>query len=95
MKKWLKRIGIALAIILIGIQLIPVNRTNPPITREVKWNAPETRALAQRACCAAFMRAIVSGDLLKVLPLTAADFAIGADGFTKSAASSVSSAAIC
>ena len=50
MKKWLKRIGIALAIILAGIQLIPVNRTNPPITREVKWNAPATRALAQRAC---------------------------------------------
>jgi Haem-binding domain len=50
MKKWLKRIGIAIVIILVGIQLIPVNRTNPPVTREVKWDAPTTRALAQRAC---------------------------------------------
>ena len=50
MKKWLKRIGIAVVIILVGLQLIPVNRTNPAITREVKWNAPATRALAQRAC---------------------------------------------
>jgi len=37
---------------LIGIQFIPVNRTNPPVTREIKWNAPETKALAQRACFA-------------------------------------------
>lgn len=50
MKKWLKRIGIAVIIILVAIQLIPVNRTNPPVTREVKWDSPATRALAQRAC---------------------------------------------
>lgn len=50
MKKWLKRLGIAIVIILVGIQLIPVNRTNPPVTREVKWNTPATRVLAQRAC---------------------------------------------
>lgn len=37
---------------MIGIQFIPVNRTNPPVTREIKWNAPETKALAQRACFA-------------------------------------------
>lgn len=50
MKKWLKRIGIVIIIILVGIQLIPVSRTNPAITREVKWDAPATRTLAQRAC---------------------------------------------
>jgi mono/diheme cytochrome c family protein len=50
MKKWLKRIGIAIVIILAGIQLIPVSRTNPASTREVKWDAPATRTLAQRAC---------------------------------------------
>ncbi|MEZ4861787.1 MAG: heme-binding domain-containing protein [Caldilineaceae bacterium] len=37
-------------ILLIAIQFIPVNRTNPPVTQEVKWNSPETKALAQRAC---------------------------------------------
>ena len=50
MKKWLKRIGVALIVVLVGIQLVPVNRTNPAITREVKWDAPTTRELAQRAC---------------------------------------------
>ncbi len=50
MKKWLKRIGIAIIIILVGIQLIPVSRTNPAVTREIKWDAPATQALAQRAC---------------------------------------------
>jgi hypothetical protein len=50
MKKWLKRIGIALIVVLIAAQFIPVNRTNPPVTREVKWDTPTTRALAQRAC---------------------------------------------
>ncbi len=33
-----------------AIQLIPVSRTNPPVTSEPNWDSPETRALAQRAC---------------------------------------------
>ena len=40
----------ALVGLLILIQLIPVDRTNPPVTQEVTWNSPETRAMAQRAC---------------------------------------------
>lgn len=48
--KVLKWAVIAAVIVFILIQLIPVSRTNPPVTREVKWNSPETRALAQRAC---------------------------------------------
>ncbi len=32
------------------LQLVPLDRTNPPVTREVKWDADQTRALAQRAC---------------------------------------------
>ncbi|MCB0126541.1 MAG: heme-binding domain-containing protein, partial [Caldilineaceae bacterium] len=27
-----------------------IDRTNPAVTREVQWNSPETRAIAQRAC---------------------------------------------
>ena len=50
MKKWLKWIGIALIVFLIVAQFVPVSRTNPAITREVKWDTPATRALAQRAC---------------------------------------------
>lgn len=48
--KYAKQAAIAAVIILVLIQLIPVNRTNPPVTREIRWNAPETRALAKRAC---------------------------------------------
>jgi hypothetical protein len=50
MKKWLKRIGITLLVLLVAVQLIPVDRTDPPITQEVKWDSPTTRSLAQRAC---------------------------------------------
>lgn len=50
MSKWLKRIAIGLVVLLIGLQLVPLSRTNPPVTREVKWDSPETKALAQRAC---------------------------------------------
>ena len=32
------------------IQFIPVNRSNPPVLREVEWDSAETRALAVRAC---------------------------------------------
>jgi hypothetical protein len=50
MMKVLKWAVIAAVILFILIQLIPVSRTNPPVTREVRWNSPETRVLAQRAC---------------------------------------------
>jgi hypothetical protein len=34
------------------IQLVPYgrNHTNPPVTQEPKWDTPQTRALAARAC---------------------------------------------
>ena len=32
------------------IQLVPINRTNPPVVQEPKWDSPQTRALAKRAC---------------------------------------------
>ncbi len=45
--------GIGILIILFAlIQLIPYgrNHTNPPSVNEVKWDNPQTRSLAQRAC---------------------------------------------
>jgi cytochrome c551/c552 len=42
-------VGVLLALF-IGIQFIPVNRTNPPVTAQVKWDSPQTQALARRAC---------------------------------------------
>jgi hypothetical protein len=53
LKLFLKIAGI-LAVVgviaLIGIQFIPVERTNPPIVSQPKWDSPETKALAERAC---------------------------------------------
>jgi hypothetical protein len=39
-----------LLILFLGIQLIPVSRTNPPIVSQVNWDSPQTLSLAQRAC---------------------------------------------
>ena len=47
-------VGVILAgVVLFGlIQLIPYghNHTNPPVSQEVRWDSPQTRALAVRAC---------------------------------------------
>lgn len=44
--------GLALlgVIALIGIQFVPVERTNPPIISQPKWDSLETKALAERTC---------------------------------------------
>lgn len=50
MRRVFTRVGLAALAALLAIQLIPKARTNPPVTREVRWDAPATRALAARAC---------------------------------------------
>jgi len=52
LKKWLARGALALLALLVVIQVIPYGRVheNPPVTAEPKWDSPETRALAVRAC---------------------------------------------
>jgi mono/diheme cytochrome c family protein len=50
MKKILLYIVIG-GLVLFGlIQLIPVDRTNPPTTQEPNWSSPEARALVQQSC---------------------------------------------
>jgi hypothetical protein len=52
----LKRIMIGIVAVLvigfIAIQLVPYGHahSNPPVQAEPKWNSPQTRELAQRAC---------------------------------------------
>ena len=50
-KLW-SRIALGLLGTFLAIQLVPYGRdhTNPPVTREPTWDAPETRALARQAC---------------------------------------------
>ena len=50
MKKVLLFIVIG-GLVLFGlIQLIPIDRTNPPTTQEPKWSSPEARALVKDHC---------------------------------------------
>lgn len=51
-KRILGRICIGLEAVFFLIQLVPYgrNHTNPPVRQEPRWNTPETRELARRAC---------------------------------------------
>ena len=51
-RKWWFRIALGLLGAFLAIQLVPYGRahTNPPVTGEPTWDAPETRALAKQAC---------------------------------------------
>ena len=46
----LRIVAVVIAVLLVGIQLIPVAHSNPPATKEPQWDSPETRALFMRAC---------------------------------------------
>lgn len=50
MKKFIRYAGIAIVVLFVLLQLIPIDRTNPPVTQAVQWDSTETQALAQRAC---------------------------------------------
>ncbi|MBL8055094.1 MAG: heme-binding domain-containing protein [Anaerolineales bacterium] len=50
MLKYLAWIAAAIVVVAACLQLIPVDRTNPPVTREVTWDSAATQALARRAC---------------------------------------------
>jgi mono/diheme cytochrome c family protein len=49
MKK-IKVILYILAAILIVIQFVPANRTNPAVTHKVVWDSPQTQDIFKRAC---------------------------------------------
>jgi hypothetical protein len=53
LKLILKIVGVLVllgVIVFIGIQFVPVERTNPPVVSEPQWDSPQTRALAEQAC---------------------------------------------
>jgi hypothetical protein len=45
-----KIILIAFTVILVGIQLIPIDRTNPPVTARINWDSNETKEIFFKAC---------------------------------------------
>jgi hypothetical protein len=48
-KKWLKRMGIGLIAVIIALQFLPIERTNPPELGEPP-GPPEVQALLRRSC---------------------------------------------
>ena len=39
------------AVVLIGgLSLVPINRTNPAVTYQMQWDSPQTKAIWDRAC---------------------------------------------
>ncbi|MGE5431987.1 MAG: heme-binding domain-containing protein [Syntrophomonadaceae bacterium] len=49
-KNIVKWILVGIVILLVIIQLVPVKKDNPPALTEVRWDSPQTRSLARRAC---------------------------------------------
>jgi len=49
-KKILGGIVLVVAVVFVAIQFVPVDRTNPPVVSEPKWDSPQTKALFDRAC---------------------------------------------
>ena len=47
--KWLKIVLLVIGVLCIGIQFVPVERTNPPITGEIKA-PPEVMHILRKAC---------------------------------------------
>lgn len=45
-----KFVVLPLLVIFIGIQFIPVERTNPPVVYKPMWDSPKTEQFARRAC---------------------------------------------
>jgi hypothetical protein len=52
MRQILAIVGALLVVVLIvlSIQAVAKNRSNPPVIAEPQWDSPETRQLAERAC---------------------------------------------
>lgn len=49
MKKRLPKIALALVVLLLGLQLVRPEKTNPPVTGDIE-TSPEVKALLKRAC---------------------------------------------
>ncbi len=50
MKRILRVCLLALILILVLLQLIPVERSNPPVVQEIQWSSAEVADVARRAC---------------------------------------------
>jgi Haem-binding domain len=49
MRKWIAWSGVSIIVVLLAIQLIPADTTNPPVDSDIP-TSPEVKAILQRAC---------------------------------------------
>jgi hypothetical protein len=49
MRRWIILSGVLVLAVLVGIQLVPVDTSNPPVTADVP-TSPEVKAVLRRAC---------------------------------------------
>lgn len=49
MKVWIKRVALALAVVFVALQFVPVDRSNPPVTAPLAADAATMEVL--RRCC--------------------------------------------
>ena len=49
-KRWWLTALVAAVVVFLLMQLVPLRVDNPPVTGEPKWDSPQTRALAVKAC---------------------------------------------
>lgn len=69
-KKKLLTVFAVLIVVIIGIQFIPVIKPNPPVTNQVAWNSPETKATFMGACADCHSNETVWPWYSKVAPLS-------------------------
>lgn len=48
--KRMRMFALALPVLFIVAQFVPVDKTNPPATQSIAWDSEQTQALARRAC---------------------------------------------
>jgi hypothetical protein len=65
-----KKVLVLLATILILIQFIPVQKTNPPLLREPNWDSQKTRNYAVRVCFDCHSNQTVWPFYSKVAPIS-------------------------
>jgi hypothetical protein len=49
MRRWIVLSGVLVLAVLVGIQLVPVDTSNPPVTADIP-TSPEVKAVLRRAC---------------------------------------------
>lgn len=63
--------GGSLLVFLVAIQLIPVaGMDNPPVSRQIAWDSPETMEIAQRACLDCHSNETVWPAYARVAPIS-------------------------